>query len=153
MRMALPARRFQRRLPARWDPFIDLEDVYERMGRLLEGTPFGEWGSMGAGTPADLEETDDAFIVTADLPGVKRDDISVDLTDRGVTISGEIKEPERTGVVHRQARRTGRFDYRLTLPGEVDADKVEAKLENGVLTVRLPKAPQAQARKIPITGG
>ncbi|MGH3273972.1 MAG: Hsp20/alpha crystallin family protein [Streptosporangiaceae bacterium] len=138
----------------RWDPFGDLEEVYERMGRLLEGgSYFGEGARSLWVPPADVEETEDSYTVALDLPGVKRDDVSVEVSDRDLTIRGEIREHEHAGVVHRHARHTGRFDYRLSLPGEVDPEHVAAKLEDGVMTARLPKATPAHARKIPLTAG
>jgi HSP20 family protein len=98
--------------------------------------------------PVDLEETDDAYLLEAELPGVEPDDVDVELGGSELTISGELKEKERTGVVRRRARRTGRFDYWITLPDQVDADKVEASLVGGVLKVRVPKSERARRRKI-----
>jgi HSP20 family protein len=136
---------------ARWAPFRELEDVYERMGRLMHDV-FGE--SAAAGTwptpPIDLEETDDAFVAEMDLPGVAREDVTVELAGNEIHVSGELKEKERTGVVRRQTRRLGRFDYRFTLPAEVDPDKVEASLADGVLTVRAGKAAGTKPQRIEV---
>ncbi len=99
------------------------------------------------------DENDDAFVVEAEMPGVKRDDVIVDLQDNELRIHGEIKERERTGILRRQTRRTGQFDYRVTLPHEVDADNVEANLHEGVLRVQVPKAEQTKPRRIEITAG
>jgi HSP20 family protein len=101
----------------------------------------------------DIEETDESFLVKLDLPGVRSEDASVDLRETELHVAGELKEPEREGQVRRQNRRTGRFDYRITLPGEVNPDAVEATLADGVLTVRLEKAPQAQPRRIDVKPG
>ena len=150
----LPTRR-EERSPARWDPFRELEEMHERMGRLLEGN-LGDLGGLGEGAWSplvDIEETDDAWIVEADLPGVKRGDVEVELRDGELAISGELKERERRGLLRRRTRRTGRFDYRVTLPGEFDADAIDASLEHGVLTVRVPKPQRAQPRRIEIKGG
>ena len=98
-----------------------------------------------------MEETDDAYVVEIDLPGVKRDDIDIQLSDRQLTVSGEIKEKERTGILRRRTRRVGQFSYSVTLPADVDADKVSAHLDDGVLTVRVPKPEQAKPRRIEIT--
>jgi HSP20 family protein len=100
---------------------------------------------------ADVEETDDAYVVEIDLPGVKRDDIDIQLNDRQLTVSGEIKEKERAGVIRRRTRRVGHFHYAVTLPADVDADEVNARLDDGVLTVRVPKSEQAKPRRIEIT--
>jgi HSP20 family protein len=68
-------------------------------------------------------------------------------------ITGELKERERKGALRRQVRRSGRFDYRLTLPGEVQADRIEASLDTGALTLRVPKVPRAQPRRIEVKAG
>jgi HSP20 family protein len=98
----------------------------------------------------DIEEQDDAYVLEAELPGVKRDELDIELVGNEVAITGELKEKERTGVVRRRTRRTGRFDYRVTLPERVDAEQIDASLDNGVLTVLLPKSERAQRRKIAI---
>ena len=105
----------------------------------------------GWSPPVDLEELDDAYVVEADLPGVKREDVNVELVGNELTITGEMKEQERKGTVRRQSRRTGRFDYRLSLPSHVDPEQVEAKLSDGVLKLRIPKSERAQRRRIEIT--
>src|SRR5579875_3442625 len=149
--------------PERWDPFRELDEVSERMRRLLDETFAGTlatpplagpgwagpgWSGLGWSPLVDVEETDDAYIVEADLPGAKPGD--VDLVGRELTISGEIKERERKGVLRRRTRRSGRFDYRVALPDQVASDRIEATLADGVLTVRVPKTEQAQRRKIEV---
>lgn len=148
--MALPARRSTELQT--WNPFRELDDLHERMSRLMEST-FGETrNGLTSWVPAvDIEETDEAFLVEAELPGVKRDDVTVELRDNELTIHGEIKERERTGVLRRQTRRTGQFDYRVVLPGDVDADNVEANLQEGILRVTVRKAEQVKPRRIEIT--
>lgn len=156
--MALPARRSERSSaaarPARWSPMQELEQLHERMGQLMETTWPGSGELAGAWSPpVDIEETDDAWVVEAEIPGVKRDDINVELHDGELAISGEIKERERKGLLRRQTRRVGQFDYRVSLPGELDADRIDASLESGVLTLRIPKPEKAQPRRIEIKGG
>ena len=155
MSQTLPERRTEA-APERWEPQGELEQVSERMRRILEQT-FGGFGwasplidKAGWSPLVDLEETDDAYIVEAELPGVKREDVNVELVGNELTISGETKERERKGTVRRRTRRTGRFDYRISLPGHVDADTIEAKLGDGVLMVRVPKVERAQRRRIEI---
>jgi HSP20 family protein len=92
-------------------------------------------------------ETDDAYIVRAELPGMTRDDVEVELRGTELRITGEVKE-EESGKTLRH--RHGKFAYRMTLPADADADKIDAELADGILTVRLPKAPQAQSRRIEI---
>src|SRR5436190_9357029 len=130
-------------VPERWQPLRDVEQVNERMRRLLEET----FGGLPAGLaelawtpPVDIEETDDAYVVEAELPGVKREDVSIELVGNELAITGEVRERERQGALRKQARRTGSFAYRVTLPEQVDADQIEANLKEGVLTVRAPKA-------------
>jgi HSP20 family protein len=141
-------------LPARWDPFRELEEVRERMDRLFTealGGP-GSPGTVVWSPPVDLEETDDAWVVEADLPGVKKGDLTVEVRDGELAIHGEVKERERTGVLRRRTRRTGEFDYRVMLPGDVDDEHIAAELNDGVLSVRIPKPARAQSRRIEVKG-
>ncbi|HYZ79588.1 MAG TPA: Hsp20/alpha crystallin family protein [Gaiellaceae bacterium] len=154
MSQLLPERR-SRLAPERWEPLSELEQVSERMRRLLDQT-FGEVGWPSAfregawSPPVDIEETDDTYFLEAELPGVKREDVAIEHVGNELTIKGEIVERERKGVVRRRARRTGRYEYRVTLPEQVDGDKIDANLKDGVLTVRVPKSQKAQRRKIEV---
>jgi HSP20 family protein len=158
MSQLLPERR-RPGAPERWEPFQELEQVTERMRRMLEETfgGFGRWPSLlqetaGWSPPVDIEEQDDAYVLEAELPGVRRENIDIELVGNELAITGELKEKERTGVVRRQTRRTGHFDYRVTLPEQVDAEQIDASLDEGVLTVRVPKSERAQRRKVAIKG-
>lgn len=140
--------------PERWEPMQEIEQTANRMQRLLEET-FGGMGLLlmdvtAWSPPVDIEEADDAYIVEAEVPGVKRDDVNIEVVGNELTISGEIKEKERVGIIRRRTRRTGRFEYHVTLPVAVDSDKIDAKLDNGVLTVRIPKSERAQRRRIQV---
>jgi HSP20 family protein len=153
MDMALPSRR--RDDVSGWNPFRELDDIHSRFSRLLEST-WGEGPGSVFGTwtpPVDIEETDDDFVVEAELPEVKPGDVNVELSDNRLAIHGEIKEREHTGVLRRQTRRTGQFDYRVTLLGQVDPDSVEASLKDGVLRLRLHKSEEQKPRRIEISGG
>ena len=104
---------------------------------------------------ADLSETDDAYVVRAELPGVNKDQVNIQLQDRELVISGEIPESEEGNGHrrrHRSSRRTGQFELRTYLPGDVNADAVTAQLSDGVLTVTVSKAEAAKPRKIEVTG-
>ena len=151
--MTLPVHR-HRPLAAR-DPLAKIDELFERMGTLLESTVDDYLPtSRSAWSPlADLRELEDAYVIEAELPGIKREDIDVEIGEDGIVISGETREEERKGTLHRGTRRTGRFEYRATLPGRVDADGAKASLEGGVLTVRLPKAEDASTRHVDIEGG
>jgi HSP20 family protein len=102
--------------------------------------------------PVDIEETQDSYILEMDLPGVKPEDVNIELRDSNeLRITGQYRERERAGTMRRQSRRSGPFEYDVILPSEVDPGKVDATLEDGVLTVRLGKA-QPQARRIEVKG-
>jgi HSP20 family protein len=101
---------------------------------------------------ADVSETDEAYLVEVELPGVKRDDIAIDLSGKDLVVTGELKQRERQGFLWHRTRRTGLFSYRVTLPEGIDADNVEASLDEGVLTVRLPKTEAVKPRRIAVKG-
>jgi HSP20 family protein len=136
----------QRSRPAR----SAMEDLYDRMGRLMQDF-LGDGTSPALGVaPTDIEETDDAYIVDLELPGVRREDVDVQLRDSQLRITGEIKERERKGLLRRRERRVGQFEHVVTLPGDVDPNSVDASLSGGVLTVRVGKAHKTQPRRIEV---
>ena len=154
--MAVPVRQTggARRLDV-WEPFGDgfepadeLRVLTERFSRLLD--------QLSAGWPADLvlpsplgelEETDDGYVVRLELPRVKKGDLDIELAGRRLTVRAERKETERKGILRKTTRTTGKFLFDTLLPGEVDQDGIDASLEEGVLTVRLPK-PESERRKV-----
>ena len=154
--MALPVRRRDHgqqttRSPAVWEPFRELDELQRRTAELIDSVWSG--GTRARDDlpwvpPVDVEETDDAWIVEAEVPGVRREDVDVEVRDSELVVSGEIVERERTGILRRRTRKVGQFELRVTLPDYVDGERVDAKLDNGVLTVRVPKAERAQRRKI-----
>lgn len=136
---------------ARSDPFGELD----RLNRQLAGY-LDSWRSLpglleGVFTPlADVEETDSDYTVEIELPGTKREDIDIEVAGRRVSVRGERKEKERVGILRKRERTVGRFHYEVTLPGDVEEDGVEAHLDEGVLTVRLPKPAADRPRRIEI---
>jgi HSP20 family protein len=130
-----------------WDPLADLERMLNRLPESWTGmAPIQE-----AFVPlADVEETDDAYVVDLELPGVDKSDIDIAVMNRRLTISGERKERERTGVLRRQTRTVGQFYFEIVLPEDVDPSNISASLDDGVLTVRVPKAKTEQARHIEV---
>lgn len=151
--MALPVRRGTD--VARWDPLRELAELDTRMSQLFESafTTLTNRATALWSPAVDVEETDAAYVVEAELPGIKEDDVDVQLANNVLSIHGEVKERERTGVLRRKTRRTGEFDYRMTLPADVDPDKVTATLRDGVLRVEVAKAEAVQPRRIQITKG
>jgi HSP20 family protein len=128
----------------------------ERLRRMLDQT-FGSFGlsslvteSVGWSPPVDIEEQDNAYVIEAEAPGVKKDDVNIELISNELMITGEIKEREREGILRKRTRRIGRFEYRVRLPEQVDANNVEASLKDGVLSVRVPKREQAERRRIQV---
>ncbi|MFJ6485847.1 MULTISPECIES: Hsp20/alpha crystallin family protein [unclassified Streptomyces] len=125
----------------------ELDELFGRMNQLLaSAAPAGTWAPL-----ADMHETDDAYVVEAEIPGVNNEDIDVEIGDRELCITGEYKEREREGVLRRSTRRTGRFEYRVLLPSDVKAEDVTAAMADGVLTVTVPKAEAGKPRHIEIT--
>jgi HSP20 family protein len=129
----------------------ELGQLNERMRRMLEQTFGGMLDEPAGWVPAvDIEELEDAYVVEAEVPGVKREDVNIEVTGNELTISGEIKVREREGIIRRRTRRVGEFEFRVVLPNEVNPEGVDAKLNDGVLTVRIPKAKRAQRRRIEV---
>ena len=130
---------------ARWDPFRDLLAFHEQMG-LLVGTDAPGW------TPAtDLYETSDEFVLTAELPGLSRDQIEIQAEDSRVIIRGERAGQAPCEQYHRVERGHGRFSRIFTLPEPIEIDAVAADLKDGILTVRIPKAAGRGLRRIEVT--
>ena len=156
--MALPVRRTNGDRPepsaaglGRWDPLGELDRLNRQLANYLDS--FRELpGLLGdAFRPmADVEETGDAYLVDIELPGVKREDVDIEVGGQRVTVRGERKEKERVGILRRRERTVGHFHYEVTLPSEVDEDGVEAHLDDGVLTIRLPKPASERPRRIEI---
>ena len=146
----------------RWEPFREMMSLRQAMDRLFEDAlvrPFspGGWGEEGAlgGLDIDLYEKDDDLVVEAGLPGVKPEDVDISVQNNVLTIRGETgQEQEGTrGRWHQRERRYGSFFRRIQLPAPVQIEKAEAKFDNGVLRLRLPKAEEARERRIPISAG
>jgi HSP20 family protein len=150
----LPVQRSGRNLTV-VNPSREFEDIYDRMTQLMNlafgvapvDVTEGPWIPL-----ADVSETDDAYVVEVDLPGANRDQIDIQVQDRELVITGEIPESGQEGRRHRRSRRAGRFEFHTYLPGDVNADSVNAQLSDGVLTVTVPKAEKAKPRHIEIKG-
>ncbi len=134
------------------EPMRELDQIQQQTFQLLQSmlgaSPFA---GVGTWVPAvDIEETEDSWILEAELPGAKSDDIDIDAHDNEIQITGEIAEKERAGILRRRTRRVGRFEYRVTLPGPIDPDSIDASLDDGILRVTVPKPEQARTRRVAI---
>ena len=140
----------------RWEPFRELSSLQSEMNRLFNAafdtSPGGNGGNRRWAPAMDLLETEDHFVLRADLPGMTQDDVNIELEDNVLTVSGERKaehEDKREGY-YRVERAFGSFARSLTLPRGVDGDAVTASFDNGVLEVRIPKPEERKPRKITI---
>jgi HSP20 family protein len=143
----------------RFSPLNELRDEMDRMRNQVEhffGAARSRPSLDPSGFPAlNAWEDADHFYVEAELPGLALEDLDISLTDTdALTIKGQRKEPAlQTGSWHRRERAFGAFERTLSLPGAVDAENVEASLKHGVLTIKLPKAPELKPRKIEVKAG
>ena len=158
---------------SRWDPFEEMMSLREAMNRLMEesflvpgralsnvGQETGQLATRGnrqqIGTPAvDIQEQEDAYTLRVALPGVRQDDVNIEVRGNQVVINGHVgeeQERERGNYLLRE-RRVGQFYRTFTLPSEVNADQAEATYANGVLLLRLPKSETKRTRQISIRAG
>jgi HSP20 family protein len=148
-----------------WEPFRDLHHEMRQMRRLQRAMDrvFGHWGielpewpaPAVAYPPVNLWEDDDFVYAEAELPGLKLPNLEITVTaDNQLNLKGK-REPAAPEKVewHRQECPFGSFVRTIGLPVRVDASKVEARLENGVLTVKMAKSPAARPKKIPVKAG
>jgi HSP20 family protein len=143
----------------RWEPFRELSSLQSEMNRLFNAAFEGEGNGPSTArrwSPAmDLLETDEEFVLRADLPGLSESDVSIELEDNVLTLSGERRtehEDKREGF-YRMERAFGSFSRSLTLPKGVDPEAVNASFDRGVLEVRIQKPEQRKPRKITISAG
>jgi HSP20 family protein len=139
----------------RWEPARELQTM-NRLFNTFFDSPSNGGPALRRWIPAmDVTETDEQYVLRADLPGLSEDDVNVELDDNVLTISGERKSEheQRSQGFYRVERASGSFSRSLTLPEGVDADSIEATFENGVLEVRVPKPEQPKPRKVQISVG
>jgi HSP20 family protein len=160
--MAEKAKEKETKAVAPWRPFMDLSRWEREMDRMMERffdrRMLPRWPERWLGgdameitTPAvDLYEEKDEIVVKAELPGMDKENIEVNLSDHHLTIKGEKKKEEEVKEenYYRSERSYGAFLRTLELPAEVHADKVKAAFKNGILEVRLPKTEEAKAKEI-----
>ena len=144
----------------RWEPLRELDDFFGRynpfFGRLPAGRVAGspaEQSEMQAWTPvANISETDDAYLIKAELPEVSKEDVKVTVDEDVITISGERrKEAEhKDEKVHRIESFYGSFSRSFRLPDDADVTAIQAESKNGILKVRVPKKPAARPRTVEV---
>ena len=140
----------------RWDPFRDLTALQTEVNRLFSRAGTGDMADRQSWTPSiDVIETDDAIKLKAELAGLVPDDINIEVQDNVLTMSGErrFQEEGKEDKYYRIERRYGSFSRSIALPQTVDESKIEAKYENGVLEVSVPKAEVAKPKKITVAVG
>jgi HSP20 family protein len=126
-----------------WDPASELEYLRDRMGRLYE-----QLGPQGPGPSPwqpdiEVDESGESYLVKAELPGFSPDNVELQIDEHSLSITGALRDEQGEQVMH---RRTGRFFYRTMLPADINTDKADARMQDGVLTIRLPKTKQAAKR-------
>lgn len=139
-----------------WDPTRDLSLLQGDVNRLFErffGSPMPESKTQRWVPAMDVAEEGDAYVLRADLPGLDREDVSIEVQDRALRISGErtyTRKPEHDGGFYRLERSYGRFERTITLPEGVDASAIEASFDKGVLELHIPKPVEAKPHRIEI---
>jgi HSP20 family protein len=148
-----------------WDLFDDLRSAQDELARQsrMPGHWFSQFGQQPGTGPAsqawapavDITEREDAYLVAAELPGVGTEDVEITFQDGLLTIQGERHSASYADgeKAHRVERRYGAFRRSITLPSHVEADKIEASVQDGVLQVLVPKAPDVQAKRIRVHAG
>ena len=141
------------------DPWKDFGSLQERINRMFDDTirtlypTDGEELDKGTWAPAvDIYETNDSFVVSADLPGLNKDEIQIDLKDNTLTLKGEKKFEEKVSKDNyiRVERAYGSFVRSFTLPQNVDPEKIKAKYKEGVLEMTIPKKEEAKPKQIKV---
>ena len=141
----------------KWDPFREFISIQDRMNRLFEQTLSRSRGEEGAATatwtpPVDIYETPDTIVIKAELPGVSREDIEIQIDDNTLTLKGErrfSKDVQEEGYL-RIERTYGSFHRCFTLPATIQQEKIRAVCRDGVLELALPKAEGSKPKRIAI---
>ena len=140
----------------RWDPTREVDSLQSEVNRLFD-TFFGGRSANGAlrrwVPPMDLVETDDHLVLRADLPGLDSDDVNIEVKDSVLTVSGERKteHEERADGFYRVERASGGFSRSMSLPQDVDAERIDASFDKGVLEVRIPKPEERKPHRVEIS--
>ncbi|MCL4274750.1 MAG: Hsp20/alpha crystallin family protein [Anaerolineales bacterium] len=138
----------------RWEPAREMMTLREAMDRLFDDAftrPLSLAGNWSV--PAvDMYQTDNEVVVKAALPGIKADEVQINITGEVLTLKGEVKQSEETKekAYHIREQRWGAFERSIVLPTDIVADKAKADFENGILTITLPKAEEVKPKTITI---
>ena len=142
---------------SRWDPFQEMLNLPRTVDRLFDNVaPDHEWAQPALwGLAVDMVENKDEFIVKASVPGINPNDLDVSYSDDTLTIKGEIKTDKdvKEDQYHLRERRFGSFMRSITLPTKIKGDSIEASYQDGVVTLRLPKAEEVKPKRIAIKVG
>ncbi|HEX8295621.1 MAG TPA: Hsp20/alpha crystallin family protein [Chthoniobacteraceae bacterium] len=147
--------RYQFPQPANWSPMDRLTSLHDEVNRLFDlSWPTRDTGLFSGWSPTlDVFDDKDRFVVSVELPGMKKEDINLSLHDGALTITGERKHERenKEGETFRSERYFGKFQRSVTLPAAVDSTKVKASYKDGVLSVELPKAEEAKPKQIEVS--
>jgi HSP20 family protein len=138
----------------RWDPFGELSELRSRFDRVFDDLLDGRDRGERAWTPAiDVVREDGYLVIRADIPGIKPEEVKIEVEDDVLTVSGEHRESkeEKEENYVRRERRYGSFRRSMTLPTDVDAKKIEAKTRDGVVEVTIPLPEEAKKETVEIT--
>ena len=139
-----------------WTPFSELDRMKRQMDALSElfyrGNPGGKDFPAGVFPLINLAENADRYHLRAELPGLKAEDLSLQVTGRNLTLSGERKIPSEGDNVkyHRSEREAGKFSRVIGLPGDINPEGIEAKMQHGLLSITIPKSEAAKPRQITV---
>jgi HSP20 family protein len=141
----------------RWQPMREMVTLRDAMDRLLDDAFTRPWGALdgwrGIGGPTvDMYETENDVVVKASLPGMKADDVQINVTGEMLTLKGETKEKSEVSEksYHMREQRYGTFERSISLPTLVTPEKAKAEFEDGILTVTLPKAEEVKPKTITV---
>lgn len=139
----------------RWEPAREMMTLREAMDRLFDDAftrPLSMAGSNWSVPAVDMYQTDNEVVVRAALPGIKADEVQINVTGEVLTLKGEVKQKEevKEKAYHIREQRWGMFERSILLPTDVVADKAKADFENGILTITLPKAEEAKPKTITV---
>lgn len=139
----------------RWEPARDMMTLREAMDRLFDDAftrPLSMAGNSWSVPAVDMYQTDNEIVVKAAIPGIKAEEVQINITGDVLSLKGEVKQSEevKEKAYHIREQRWGSFERTVVLPANVVADKAKADFESGILTITLPKAEEAKPKTITI---